>query len=208
MKAHPVFARVWDQVVRLGGRTEMANRRELVRGIEGRVLEVGAGTGLNFRLYPSGVSVFAVEPEPIMARKAAERARAATASVRVARGVAEALPFPDGLFDAVVACYVLCSVADPLRALSEIRRVLRVGGDLRVYEHVRSEASWGARVQDVLTPLWHRCGCNCHPNRDTVATLRRAGFEVDVRPASYGPPTPVRPHVLGVARLRPADPPA
>lgn len=203
MNAHPIFARVWDHVVRLGGRTERENRRELVRGLGGRVLEIGAGTGLNLSLYDGHVRVVAVEPEPTMVRTAAGRARRARASTAVLRGVAERLPFPEETFDAVVACYVLCSVADPSRALAELRRVLRPGGEIRVYEHVRSTGPWAARMQDLITPVWHRCGCNCHPNRDTVAALRDAGFEVEVRPASYGPPTPVRPHVLGVARPGP-----
>jgi ubiquinone/menaquinone biosynthesis C-methylase UbiE len=203
VKAHPIFARLWDHVVRLGGRTERANRRELVRGLDGTVLEIGAGTGLNLALYEPGVRVVAVEPEPTMVRTAAVRARRAAASAMVLRGVAETLPFREHTFDAVVACYVLCSVDDPTRALAELRRVLRPGGEVRVYEHVRSGELWAARMQDLVTPLWHRCGCNCHPNRDTVGALREAGFEVEVRPASYGPPTPVRPHVLGVARPGP-----
>ena len=203
MRAHPIFARAWDHVVRLGGRTEMENREELVHGLRGTVLEVGAGTGLNLALYEPGVRVVAVEPEPTMARRAARRAHRAGASASVLRGVAEDLPFRDHAFDAVVACYVLCSVAEPARAMAELRRVLRAGGEVRVYEHVRSTRPRAALVQDVITPLWHRCGCNCHPNRDTLAALRAAGFEVEVRPASYGPPTPVRPHVLGVARPRP-----
>jgi ubiquinone/menaquinone biosynthesis C-methylase UbiE len=203
VKAHPIFARVWDHVVRLGGRTERDNRRELVRGLDGMVLEIGAGTGLNLALYEPGVTVVAVEPEPNMVRTAAGRARRAAASAAMVRGVAEHLPFREETFDAVVACYVLCSVNDPLRALAELRRVLRPGGEVRVYEHVRSPGPWAARMQDMVTPLWHRCGSNCHPNRDTVAALRDAGFEVEVRPASYGPPTPVRPHVLGVARPEP-----
>ena len=200
MKAHPIFARAWDLVVRLGGRTEQRNREELIGGVRGTVLEIGAGTGLNLVRYERGIRVVAVEPEPTMARTAAGRARHARASVSVLRGVAEHLPFRDGAFDAVVACYVLCSVADLRGALAELRRVLRAGGEIRVYEHVRSRRPTAARLQDLVTPVWHRCGCNCHPNRDTVGALRDAGFRVEVRPASYGPPTPVRPHVLGVAR--------
>ena len=203
MKSHPIFARAWDLVVRLGGRTEMEHRQELVRGLRGTVLEIGAGTGINLALYGPGVRVVAVEPEPTMARRAASRSRRARASASVLRGVAEHLPFRDDAFDAVVACYVLCSVADPPRALAELRRVLRPGGEVRIYEHVRSSRPRAARVQDLVTPLWCRCGCNCHPNRDTVGALCSAGFQVEVRPASYGPPAPVRPRVLGVARPRP-----
>ena len=202
MKTHPVFARAWDTVVRLGGEPEQRHRDELVRGLRGRVLELGAGTGLNLGRYPRDAEVVAVEPEPTMAGKAADRGRAAGAAIHVLRGVAEALPFPDGSFDGVVACYVLCSVADQDRAIQEIRRVLRPRGQVRIYEHVRSPHPGWARVQDLVTPVWHRVGCNCHPNRDTAAALEAAGFEVQVRPFSFGPPAPVRPHILGVARLR------
>jgi ubiquinone/menaquinone biosynthesis C-methylase UbiE len=202
VKTHPIFARAWDYVVLLNGRREQENRDELVRGLRGRVLEVGAGTGLNLGRYSEDVEVMAVEPEPTMAARAAERGREAAASVRVLRAVAEDLPFPDDAFDAVVACYVLCSVADQTRAIEEIRRVLRPGGEVRVWEHVRSRHPRWAVVQDVVTPVWRRLGCNCHPNRDTAAALRAAGFRVEGRAFSFGPPAPVRPHVLGVARLQ------
>jgi ubiquinone/menaquinone biosynthesis C-methylase UbiE len=200
VKTHPVFARVWDSVVRLGGRLEQRNRDRLVDGLRGRVLEVGAGTGMNLARYSAGAEVVALEPEPTMARKASARARKAAVPVRVIRGVAEALPFSDRTFDAVVACYVLCSVSDQERAIDELRRILRPGGEMRVYEHVRSEHPGWALVQDLVTPVWHRFGCNCHPNRDTAAALGAAGFEVEVRRFSFGPPAPVRPHILGVAR--------
>jgi ubiquinone/menaquinone biosynthesis C-methylase UbiE len=200
VKSHPLFARVWDCVVRLGGPPEQRHRDELIRGLAGRVLEIGAGTGLNLPRYGEAARVVAVEPEPTMARMASVRGREAAAHVEVLRGVAEALPFRDGAFDAVAACYVLCSVADPASAIAELRRVLRLGGPLRVYEHVRSGDPRWARVQDLITPVWHRFGCNCHPNRNTAALLEAGGFEVSVRRFSFGPPSPVRPHILGVAR--------
>jgi ubiquinone/menaquinone biosynthesis C-methylase UbiE len=137
VKSHPIFARAWDHVVRLGGRTERDNRSELVRGLVGMVLEIGAGTGLNLALYERGARVVAVEPEPNMVRTAAGRARRAAASATVLRGVAENLPFREETFDAVVACYVLCSVDDPPRALAELRRVLRPGGEVRVCGQLR-----------------------------------------------------------------------
>jgi ubiquinone/menaquinone biosynthesis C-methylase UbiE len=200
VKSHPVFARAWEPLVRLGGRPEQRNRDRLVDGVRGRVLEVGAGPGLNLGRYSPGADVVAVEPEPTMARRALARARGALVPARVVRGVGEALPFPDRTFDAAVACYVLCSVSDQARAIEELRRVLLPEGEVRVYEHVRSAHPGWARVQDLVTPVWHRFGCNCHPNLDTAAVLRAAGFEVEVHRFSFGPPSPTRPHILGVAR--------
>jgi SAM-dependent methyltransferase len=116
------------------------------------------------------------------------------------RGVAESLPFPDDSFDTVVASMVLCSVTSPGRAAEEMGRVLRPGGELRFLEHVRSTNRAWAGVQDAITPVWSVFSGGCHPNRDTPATIRSAGFQVRVRRFPFGPPTPARPHTLGVAR--------
>lgn len=202
MKAHPIFARFYDRLARSTWPLEVEHRTELFSGLHGRALEVGAGTGLNFQLYPEGVEVVALEPEPNMLRRARERRGEGPSRVRLVRGAAESLPFGDGSFDAAVVCLVLCSVARPSTAISELRRVLRPGGELRVFEHVRSEDPRHARWQDWLTPLWGRLSAGCHPNRDTGASLRAAGFDVEVRRVPIGPPTPARPHVLGVARPR------
>jgi SAM-dependent methyltransferase len=180
---------------------EKRNRKELVATASGTVLEIGAGTGVNFPRYRVARLVVAVEPEPTMARKAARRAARASVPVRVVRGVAEALPFGDGVFDTVIACNVLCSVSDPARAVSELRRALRPGGTVRFYEHVRSLSARAARVQDRIQPLWSAVAAGCHPNREPVAALRAAGFEVRYRRLSVGPLSPVRPHVLGKATL-------
>ncbi|HEV8571813.1 MAG TPA: class I SAM-dependent methyltransferase [Actinomycetota bacterium] len=202
MKSHPIFARAWDVLMRLAPPHEKRNRDELVATASGTVLEVGAGTGVNFHRYRDVRLVVAVEPEPTMARRARRRAEEATAPVRVLRGVAEALPFADGVFDTIVACNVLCSVADPVRAAVELRRVLRRRGTIRLYEHVRSLSPRAGRAQDRIQPVWSAVAAGCHPNRDPVAALRRSGFEVRYRRVSVGPPSPVRPHVLGTATLR------
>lgn len=200
MKGHPVFARVWDMVVRVGGRPEREHRRELVGGVRGRVLEFGAGTGLNFELYPKQARVVAVEPEPTMARRASQRAGGARAAVWVLRASAEALPFKEAVFDVAVSCYVLCTIPDPGLALGEVQRVLAPNGQLRFYEHVRSAHPRWARWQDRLTPAWRFIGAGCHPNRETLSTIREAGFQADARRFSLGPPSPVRSHLQGVAR--------
>jgi ubiquinone/menaquinone biosynthesis C-methylase UbiE len=176
-------------------------RRSLLGAAGGRVLEIGAGTGLNFRHYPPDVTeVMATEPDPYMLRRA--RTAAATASVRieVIRAAAESLPFDDDGFDTAVGTLVLCNVQDPPAALAELRRVLRPGGRLLFFEHVRSERPAHARWQDRLERPWGWVAGGCHPNRDTVANLDRAGYRVeDLRRFPFGPPSLTRPHVTGVA---------
>jgi ubiquinone/menaquinone biosynthesis C-methylase UbiE len=201
-RSHPVFARAYERISTVLNRAgEIDHRRELAAGAIGRVLEPGAGNGLNFEHYPDGVEVVAVEPEPTMLRLAAERARQARVPIRLVRGAAEALPFPDRSFDTVVVSLVLCSVSDPAVAVGELRRVLRPGGTVRFLEHVRSESRPWATVQDALAVPWSWFAGGCHPNRDSVAALRRAGFRLEGRRFAFGPPSPCRPHVLGVASL-------
>jgi SAM-dependent methyltransferase len=201
---HPIFARMYR---RLAARAEPLvgeHRRELLAGLAGRVVEVGAGTGLNFAHYPPAVEeVVAVEPEPTMRAAAREAAGSAPVPVTVVPGRAEALPGDDGSFDAAVTALVLCSVADQPRALDEIRRVLRPGGELRFYEHVRAENAAGRLVQQAADPLWSRLLGGCHPDRDTLAALRGAGLEVDrVRRLTIRTAALAAPHILGVARRR------
>jgi ubiquinone/menaquinone biosynthesis C-methylase UbiE len=178
------------------------HRRRLLAGLSGRVLEVGAGNGLNFPHYPATVTeVLAIEPEPYLGRLALAAARQAPVPIRVVAGTAEALPVPDGAVDAVVASLVLCTVADLDQALAEIGRVLRPGGRLHCYEHVRATNPRLARWQDRLERPWGWLAGGCHPNRDTVAAITAAGFrvlELD-RFDLAAMPALARPHVLGVA---------
>ncbi|MGH9187608.1 MAG: class I SAM-dependent methyltransferase [Acidimicrobiales bacterium] len=138
----PLFARVYERVAATAeqrGQTE--HRRELLCGLEGRVIEVGAGHGLNFAHYPATVSeVVAVEPEPHLRAKAELAARGAAVAVRVAPGVGDDLPFEAATFDAGVASLMLCSVPDQATALAELFRVIRPAGELPFYEHVRASS--------------------------------------------------------------------
>src|SRR4051794_31672372 len=135
---HPLFARMYQRVAAAAmEKGEAEFRREMLAGLTGSVIEVGAGHGLNFSLYPASVpEVLAVEPEAVLRRGAEEAARTAAVAVRVVDGVASRLPADDATFDGVVASLVLCSVPDQGVALSEMFRVLRPGGELRFYEHV------------------------------------------------------------------------
>jgi ubiquinone/menaquinone biosynthesis C-methylase UbiE len=203
---HPLFARVYARVGHLMDAEIGDHRRRLLAGLAGRVLEVGAGNGLNFPYYPATVTeVLAVEPEPHLRRLALAAARQAPVPIRVVDGTAEALPTPDGAVEAVVASLVLCSVADLDLALVEARRVLRPGGRLRFYEHVRATDPRLARWQDRLERPWGWLVGGCHPNRDTVAAITAAGLRpvrLDRFDLQAMPPL-ARPHVLGMAERRP-----
>jgi ubiquinone/menaquinone biosynthesis C-methylase UbiE len=199
---HPVFARVWS---RLSGTVGSARQRsELLAGLDGTVLEVGAGDGRNFEHYPASVSeVLAIEPEPYLRRLASAAAAGVPTSITVLDGTAELLPADDGAFDSAVSSLVLCSVSDQGRALGEIRRVLRDGGELRFFEHVLAERNVGRTFQAGLdnSGIWPRLGGGCHLSRDTVAAISAAGFTVEkLRRFSSGPGSLGVPFVLGVAR--------
>jgi ubiquinone/menaquinone biosynthesis C-methylase UbiE len=157
-------------------------RAELLAGLQGEVLEIGAGTGLNLARYPSTPTrLVLAEPDPHMARRLRERVEASPPDfpVEVISAPAESLPFADESFDAVVSTLVLCTVDSPPAAAGEIARVLRPGGELRLIEHVRDPSGGTrARFQDLLERPWGWMAGSCHPNRDTRATLAAAGFDV------------------------------
>lgn len=207
---HPIFARVWDRMSRRAEDGEQARHRdELLLGLTGRVVEVGAGNGVNFRHYPTTVTeVMAVEPERHLRERAIEAASQAPVPVRVVDGVAGRIEADDAAFDAAVVCLVLCSVPDQGQALAEVRRVLKPEGELRFYEHVvarRPAVARAMRVGDRL--LWPRVAGGCHMSRDTASAIEAAGFEIDsCRRFAYSPVPlqPAVPHILGIAR-RPVE---
>ena len=202
---HPIFARLFDRLVRKADPQQADHRRELLEGLSGRVIEVGAGNGINFANYPTTVTeVVAVEPEAYLRNKATEAAAAVPVPVAVVDGLADALPVESESFDAAIASLVLCSVDDQARALAEIARVLKPGGELRFYEHVLSQDAKVARLQNRIEPVWRFCGGGCHPNRDTPAAIEAAGFTMErCRRFAFKPGplmTVVEPHVIGTAR--------
>jgi ubiquinone/menaquinone biosynthesis C-methylase UbiE len=204
---NPIFARVLARAAELEDRRGGAERRrQLLDGLSGRVVEIGAGSGISFGFYPAAVTeLVAVEPEPHLRSLAEAAAADAPVTVRVVDGVAEDLPLGDGAFDAAVVAGVLCSVPDPARALGEIARVLKPGGDLRFYEHVLARDRRLARLQRALdATVWPHLFGGCHPTRDTEAELLAAGFSLDWRERFSFRPTafaiPVAPRILGSAR--------
>jgi ubiquinone/menaquinone biosynthesis C-methylase UbiE len=202
---HPLFARYYARASGLMERGIAAHRRTLLQGLSGRVIEVGAGNGMNFAHYPATVTeVIAVEPEPLL-RRIAERNAARTAvPVTVVDGLAEALPAEDGGCDAAVASLVLCSVPDPERALAEMFRVVRPGGHLRFFEHVQAPTPLRRRIQRALdATIYPLLGGGCHCGRDTAGAIERAGFVTEridrLGTADTQLPFPVAPQILGVA---------
>ena len=155
-------------------------RERTVAGAAGRVLEIGAGSGLNLAFYGSAVrSIVAVEPSPQLIRLATRRAVMAKVPVEFVEGSAEALPLADASIDTVVTTWTLCSIPDVARALLEARRVLRPGGSLLFVEHGRAPEPAVRRWQDRLDPLWSRFAGGCHLNRPIDQLLRDAGFRLD-----------------------------
>jgi SAM-dependent methyltransferase len=198
-----VFAALYDTVTRRAERERLAQARaSLLAAVGGDVLELGAGTGANLRHYAQDARVVLSEPNVHMAKRLRERA----AGLPVVVAPADALPFGDASFDAVVSTLVLCSVPDVGAALREVQRVLRPGGSLVLLEHVRAPAgSRRARWQDRLEVPWRAVAGGCRPNRDLVAELAAAGWttsglEHDDWPF-LGPL--VRPVVVGAASSGP-----
>jgi len=150
-------------------------RRWLVEGAAGAVLDVGCGTGRNLPLYRQGLRVVGID----VSAEALARARRRRPDVPLVQGDAQALPFRPAAFDTVVSGLVFCSVPDTARGLAEVKRVLRPEGTLRMLEHVRATGGLKARLQDRWQPLWTRITGGCHWNRDTEATVTRAGFAID-----------------------------
>lgn len=208
---HPLFARCYAALGSAAeSRAGLAGvRGRLLAGLSGRVIEIGAGSGLNFAHCPAAVSeVVAIEPERRLRALALEAALRAGVPVDVVPGVAEALPVKSEAFDAAVVSLVLCSVRDVPRALAELRRVLRPGGELRFLEHGPGGGRAMRATQRALDrTVWPSLAGGCHLTRDAIGALREAGFELGpyrrLLLPEKGPRFPFSYAVLGTAR-RPA----
>jgi ubiquinone/menaquinone biosynthesis C-methylase UbiE len=205
--ARPRFARMYlRNASNAEERGATDHRRRLLEGLNGAVVEVGAGHGLNFPHYPPEVTeVTAVEPEPTLRSAAEKAAERASIPVWVVGGVADDLPLDDGSTDAAVASLVLCSVPDQRHALAEIRRVLRPGGQLRFYEHVIPRSQPKRLLLQALdrSGIWPAISGGCHPARDTTEAIMEAGFEIEeIERFGFAAQRfePQIPHILGRAR--------
>lgn len=195
-------AALYDPFLARGERLGMTERRAaLLAGARGRVLEIGAGTGLNLAHYPVTVEELVLtEPVPAMAARSRARVAASGRAVEVVESPAESLPFASATFDTVVSTMVLCTVADVESALSEVARVLAPGGRLLFIEHVHAEGTRLGRWQLRLADLWAAWAQGCRCDRDLMGSIT-SRFDVhEVRQAAWtGMPGLVRPLVVGSA---------
>ena len=224
-----VFARLYDRALKATEENGLgAMRSELLAGARGRVIEIGAGTGVNVDLYGDGVEdLTLIEPDPHMGaqlrKRLAERSEVASGThegpsidpadalaapdkpvpAHLVAAPAEALPFPDDTFDTAVATLVLCTIPDATAAIAEMARVLKPGGRLLFIEHVRSADASSARWQDRLEKPWRFLADGCHCNRDTEANLRASSFKVEAIDHAKMPKAApiVRPLIRGTAVL-------
>lgn len=198
-EGHPWFAATYNWLLRVPEQVLLGQIRRHVAGqATGRVLEIGVGTGANFRYYTNAVEqVVATEPDRYMLQQAEQEAARLGRDVEFCRCRAERLPFADRSVDTIVATLVLCTVIDQAAAFAEMKRVLRPRGSVRFLEHVRSTGRWSARMQDLLTPTWRRLGAGCHLNRRTAENMQAAGFELI---ETHQKQVPLLPLIYGVAR--------
>jgi ubiquinone/menaquinone biosynthesis C-methylase UbiE len=163
----------------MSGKEFQQLRRLLLQNARGKVLEIGLGTGLNLPHYPEGVSwLHAAEPATLLPERLIQRGKEATFPVEIKRISAETLPFDDRTFDCVVSTWTLCTIPDPVKALREVRRVLKPGGVFLFLEHGRSDDAKIAAWQDRLNPLQNIIGCGCNLNRRIDQLIAEAGLKI------------------------------
>ncbi len=173
------FPHLYDTVMKpLEKRKFKRIRIKLVEQATGKVMEIGSGTGVNFPYYRNAVSVDAIEPDSVMRERSQNRAQS-PAPIQIWNTDAEQLPFGDDTFDSVVATLVFCTIPNPIKALEEVKRVAKPGAAILLFEHVRVDQPVMEKAQDVLTPLWKHICDGCHLNRDTLASVRQTGIEVN-----------------------------
>jgi SAM-dependent methyltransferase len=197
-----VMAMLYDPFVWLGEVAGMRSRRRaLVADACGRVVEIGAGTGLNVPHYPEGLDELVLtEPEPGMRRKLAKKVTRRTSAARIVDTPAERLPFDDASVDTVVSTLVLCTVDNPERVLGEIARILRPDGRLLFIEHVRASSRFLAACQDMFLKPWRGFAGGCVCNRPTLELMRACGFTVEAgEQVWHGMPAIVHPLIVGRA---------
>jgi ubiquinone/menaquinone biosynthesis C-methylase UbiE len=187
MNAYERYCLPW--LIHLAMRTKAAGaeRARIVPLATGTVVEIGAGSGLNLPYYgPQVERLYALDPSATLLRMAQRAAARETRTVTWLEGQAEAIPLDPGIADTVVTTWTLCSIADPIRALGEVRRVLKPDGRLLFIEHGRAPDPGVRRWQARLTPTWRWVGGGCHLDRPIDSLLQAAGFELETLSTGYG----------------------
>jgi ubiquinone/menaquinone biosynthesis C-methylase UbiE len=177
-KGHRAFAAFWEWTSAHETPRERQARHWVTGGVHGRVLEIGVGVGSNWRYLPEGVAYTGIEPDPFMLSRARRNLGEQGRDLELQEAAAEDLPFAEASFDSVFSTLTLCSVNDLARSLSEVRRVLKPGGQFRYWEHLRPTGGVSGSFLDAVTPVWRRIGAGCHPNRRTENAITAAGFEI------------------------------
>lgn len=174
--------RVFPHLLNWATRPVERQRRELLARADGRVLELGVGTGANFAHYPDAATeIHGIEPTPALLEMARAHAATLPGAERFAlrQAGAEALPYPDQHFDSAIACLVFCTIPDNHGAARELARVIRPGGRLLILEHVASDSGATRRMQNLLNPAWRKLACGCQLNRETGSLLAEHGFDMN-----------------------------
>jgi ubiquinone/menaquinone biosynthesis C-methylase UbiE len=181
-----VFSAAYDPVMGLVEKNVLSARRKtLLSPLQGKILELGCGTGINFEFYSSGANVVALEPSDSMRAQAEDRliTGGIAARIRVVPWLLEdtrlTAAVPESSLDAVVCTLVLCTVSDPAAVLSHLRRLLKPEGRLIVLEHVRAKSEIGAMAQNFINPVWRHLAEGCQLNRDTHTAILQAGFSAE-----------------------------
>lgn len=174
--------RLYNGCMRLGEQLGLLGlRRRLLNQAQGRILELGVGTGINLPLYRVTAAAELLVGIDVNGAKLAgttERQMAITPTF-VLQSDAQRLPFPSDSFDTVVATLVFCSIPQPALALAEVKRVLRPNGRFLLLEHVRGQGTMSRRLTDWLHPAWYALQGECHLNRETAVAVSQAGFEIE-----------------------------
>ena len=175
-----IYSRLYDLIMIPADRLGMLKWRKWATSLKGsKILEIGVGTGLNMPYYNHETTIFAVDPDAEMLKRAVARCNGSGHNAHFIRGQAETLPFSDAAFDAAVGTLVFCTVADQERSLSELNRVVKPGAPIRLFEHVRLDEGAGAHFQDLLTPVWKGIAGGCRLNRKTPEAVKNAGFRIE-----------------------------
>jgi ubiquinone/menaquinone biosynthesis C-methylase UbiE len=182
--------------------TVIPYRQRVISKADGRILEIGFGSGLNLPFYSATAThVIGIEPSPKLLSMAKKAIRPGVPSTELLEASAEAIPLDDRSIDTVVTTWTLCTIPDVTRALDEMRRVLKPEGRLLFVEHGLSPDAGVRRWQDRLNPVWKAVGGGCHLNRPIRKLIEGSGFRIDQMDTGYGKgPKPLTFMYEGVAR--------